>query len=118
MAACATNPVTGERQFSFMSEAQEISIGQESHIQIEQAMGFYGDLELQRYIEGIGLEMARRSERPDLPWHFTVVARILAYGSILVVTAAATAPYLLARLRRNEEHVMPADPVADDDLAP
>ena len=28
--ACATNPVTGRREFSFMSEAQEIAIAQES----------------------------------------------------------------------------------------
>ena len=71
--ACATNPVTGEREFNLMSEGQEIGIGRDSYPQIEAAMGFYDDAALQNYVSGIGLEMARSSERPDLPWTFTVV---------------------------------------------
>jgi predicted Zn-dependent protease len=72
-AACATNPVTGQRELSLMSEAQEISIGQENHPQILREMGVYEDAELQRYVSDIGLRLAKSSERPDLPWHFTVV---------------------------------------------
>ena len=71
--ACATNPVTGQRQFNLMSEGQEIGIGRDAHPQIEAEMGFYDDPALQAYVSGIGLEMARRSERPELPWTFTVV---------------------------------------------
>jgi predicted Zn-dependent protease len=71
--ACATNPVTGQREFSFMSEDQEIGIGRESYAQIEAEMSFYDDEALQNYVSCIGLEMARGSERPDLPWTFTVV---------------------------------------------
>jgi predicted Zn-dependent protease len=71
--ACATNPVTGQRQFTLMSEGQEIGIGRDAHPQIEAEMGFYDDPALQSYVSGIGLEMARSSERPDLPWTFTVV---------------------------------------------
>jgi predicted Zn-dependent protease len=71
--ACATNPVTGKREISLMSEAQEISIGQESHPQILQEMGQYNDPELQRYVSDIGLKLAKTSERPSLPWRFTVV---------------------------------------------
>ena len=71
--ACATNPVTGQREFSLMSEAQEIAIGQESDPQIKQEMGVYNDAELQSYISGIGQRIAKVSERPNLPWRFTVV---------------------------------------------
>ena len=71
--ACATNPVTGRREFSFMSEAQEISIAQESDPQIKAEMGVYNDPELQSYVIDIGQRMARISERPQLPWRFTVV---------------------------------------------
>lgn len=71
--ACATNPVTGKRELSFMSEAQEISIGQENHPQILQEMGSYDHQELQRYLSDIGLRLAKSSERPQLPWRFTVV---------------------------------------------
>jgi predicted Zn-dependent protease len=73
LAACATNPVTGRREISFMSEAQEISIANESDSQIKEEMGVYNDPELQRYVSEIGWKMARISERPNLPWRFTVV---------------------------------------------
>lgn len=73
LVACATNPATGNREFSLMSEAQEIQIGQEMDGQIRQQMGVYEDAELQRYVNSIGQRLARASERPELPWHFTVV---------------------------------------------
>ncbi len=72
-AACATNPVTGRREFNLMSEAQEISLGQESDPQIKQEMGVYNDAALDTYISGIGQRIAKISERPHLPWRFTVV---------------------------------------------
>src|SRR5688572_3113707 len=72
-AACATNPVTGRRELTLMSEAQEISIGQESDPQIKQEMGVYNDPELLRYVNDIGQRMAKISERPTLPWRFTIV---------------------------------------------
>ena len=73
VAACATNPVTGRRELAFMSEAQEIAIAQESDPQIKAEMGVYNDPELQSYVSEIGLRMAKISERPNLPWRFTVV---------------------------------------------
>ena len=73
VAACATNPVTGRREFSFMSEAQEIAIAQESDPQIKGEMGVYNDPELQNYVSEIGQRMATISERPNLPWRFTIV---------------------------------------------
>ena len=71
--ACATNPATGKKEFSLMSEAQEVQLGQEMDPQIKQEMGVYDDAELQRYVSGIGLRLAKASERPNLPWHFTVL---------------------------------------------
>jgi len=73
LSACATNPVTGRRELNFMSEAQEISIAQESDPQIKQEMGVYNDPALQEYVTAIGMKMAKISERPNLPWRFTVV---------------------------------------------
>ena len=71
--ACATNPVTGKREFALMSEAQEIAIGREADAQIQQEMGVYEDTALQQYVEEIGFELAAASHRPELPWQFTVV---------------------------------------------
>ena len=73
MVACATNPATGKREFSLMSEAQEIELGQQLDGQVRKEMGVYNDPELQRYVEGIAMRLARASERPNLPWHFAVV---------------------------------------------
>ena len=71
--ACATNPVTGKREITLMSEAQEIAVGQENHPQILKEMGLFYDPELQRYVNDLGQTLAKGSERPNLPWHFTVV---------------------------------------------
>ena len=71
--ACATNPATGKKEFSLMSEAQEIQLGQEADQQVRQEMGVYDNAELQRYVSEIGMRLARASERPNLPWQFTVV---------------------------------------------
>jgi predicted Zn-dependent protease len=73
LGACATNPATGEREFSLMSEAQEIQLGKENDAQVRQQMGLYSDPELQRYVERIGMRLAKASERPNLPWSFAVV---------------------------------------------
>jgi len=70
---CATNPVTGKRELSLMSEAQEIQIGQQQDAEIRREMGVYGDRGLQEYVTTLGIKLAQVSERPNLPWHFTVV---------------------------------------------
>jgi predicted Zn-dependent protease len=72
-AACATNPATGQRQFSLMSEDKEIQIGRDQDAQVRKEMGAYADRELQQYINDVGQQLAQSSERPNLPWHFTVV---------------------------------------------
>lgn len=72
-AACATNPVTGKKQMSLLSEAEELAIGQQQDVEIRREMGVYDDPALQRYVDDIGRELARNSHRPNLPWSFTIV---------------------------------------------
>lgn len=71
--SCAVNPVTGERQFTLISEAQEIEIGRQADEDISRSLGVYDDPELQAYVQAVGERMARDSERPDLPWTFRVL---------------------------------------------
>jgi predicted Zn-dependent protease len=71
--ACATNPVTGKKEFSLMSEAEELAIGQQADAEIRREMGVYPDEELQRYVSDIGMRLAQQSHRPNLPWTFAVV---------------------------------------------
>lgn len=72
-AACATNPVTGRRQLALISEAQEIQLGQQSAQQVAQQLGLVENEALQQYVQRVGAELARESERPQLPWTFRVV---------------------------------------------
>ena len=71
--ACATNPVSGKKELSLMSEAEELAIGQQADAEIRREMGVYDNQELQRYVSDIGMRLARQSHRPNLPWTFTVV---------------------------------------------
>jgi predicted Zn-dependent protease len=72
-AACATNPVSGKREISLMSEAEEIAYGRQADAEVRREMGVYNDPELQRYVAELGDRLARLSHRPNLPWTFTVV---------------------------------------------
>jgi predicted Zn-dependent protease len=71
--ACSTNPATGHSQLNLYSQEQEIALGKQYHQQVLQEIGIYRDDELQSYVDRIGRDLAARSERPDLPWTFTVV---------------------------------------------
>ena len=73
LSACATNPATGKRQISFMSEEKEIAMGRQLDAQVRQEMGLYENDELQRYVQDLGMQIAQRSERPNLPWSFAIV---------------------------------------------
>jgi predicted Zn-dependent protease len=70
---CARNPVTGKNELSLVSEDQEIQMGKEAAAQVQQSIGYYNDPALQAYVSGIGMKMAKASERPNLPWEFHVV---------------------------------------------
>ena len=70
---CTVNPATGERQLTLMSEAQEIAMGQSNDPQIVATMGLYPDEEWQAYIQELGESLAKKSERPHLPWTFRVI---------------------------------------------
>lgn len=71
--ACATNPATGKKEVSLMSEQQEIATGQQMDGEVIKEMGVYKDPELQRYVSDVGMKLAKLSPRPNLPWKFTVV---------------------------------------------
>jgi predicted Zn-dependent protease len=73
IAGCATNPVTGKRQISFISEESEIEMGKSYDPQVVAEFGIYDDPQLQAFLTEKGNEMAAISERPNLPWTFRLV---------------------------------------------
>ncbi len=73
VAACMRNPVTGHQELALVSTEQEIQLGKQSAQQVTEQIGRYPDEKLQAYVGEIGMKMAKASERPDLPWTFTVI---------------------------------------------
>ena len=74
MSGCAVNPVTGKRELSLVSEAQEIKIGTENYAYMQQSGGAEYDVDpaLTKYVHGVGSKLAEVSDRP-LPYEFVVL---------------------------------------------
>ena len=73
MSSCARNPVTGKREVMFMTEGQEIALGQQSDPQIVAAYGLYANSKIQSFIQEKGKAMAAISHRPHLDYEFKVL---------------------------------------------
>jgi len=71
--ACSVNPATGKRQISLIGEQQEIAMGRQAAEDALAQYGRYPDDGLQQYVSEVGHQLASVSERPALPWSFTVV---------------------------------------------
>jgi predicted Zn-dependent protease len=57
-----------------INEQKEIQIGRETHQQFEREFGGrYPDAQLQGYVSGVGMNLARYAGRPNLPWQFAVL---------------------------------------------
>jgi predicted Zn-dependent protease len=74
LSGCGTNPVTGKREIQFVSEAQELQIGEQQYAPTRQSEG--GDFkmlpELSAYVSEIGQKLAAVSDR-KLPYEFVVL---------------------------------------------
>lgn len=70
---CVTNPATGENEFSLLSRAEEIALGQEADAQIVAEFGVYDDPQLQAWVDGMGQKIAAVSDDPDLVYTFRIL---------------------------------------------
>ena len=74
LSGCGVNPVTGEQELQFVSEAQEVKMGQQYYAPTRQSQG--GDFtlmpELTDYVNGVGQKLAAVADR-KLPYEFTVL---------------------------------------------
>ena len=71
--ACVRNPATGKRMLSLVSQNDEIALGKQGAQDVRQSLGLIDDKKVQDYVAAVGLPMAKRSERPDLPWSVQAV---------------------------------------------
>ena len=74
VAACGTNPVTKKKEIQFVSESQEIKMGQGNYGPARQSQGGDYDLdkELTAYIREVGGKLAAVSDR-QLPYEFALL---------------------------------------------
>ena len=76
---CATNPVSGERQFMLISESQERSVDRKmAPQQFSSDFGPVQDVELSAYVNRVGTEMGRLSHRPGMPYSFRALNAVIA----------------------------------------
>jgi predicted Zn-dependent protease len=73
LVACSTNPVSGKREVSLVSEADEIKLGRAADADVKKEYGVYNNPALQAYVTEVGMRLAKQSQRANLPWQFTVV---------------------------------------------
>jgi len=71
---CGTNPVTGKREVQFVSEAQEVKLGEQNYAPAQQSEGGDFDLipELSAYVNSVGQKLAAVADR-KLPYEFVVL---------------------------------------------
>ena len=71
---CAVNPVTGKSEIMFMSTAQEIEMGRQNYVPMQQSQGGVYDVdpELTAYVQRVGSKVAAQSG-VDLPYEFVVL---------------------------------------------
>ncbi|MBT7526479.1 MAG: M48 family metalloprotease, partial [Rhodospirillales bacterium] len=71
---CSTNPATGNKMFSVLSEKEEISLGQTEHPKLVKSFGgIVPDPALEKYVSSVGQLLARTSELPNLKFTFTLL---------------------------------------------
>jgi predicted Zn-dependent protease len=74
LAGCAVNPVTGKTEFMTVSTEQEIAMGRQNYVPMQQSQGgaYDTDPELTRYVQGVGASVAAHSP-VALPYEFVVL---------------------------------------------
>lgn len=74
LAACSVNPVTGERELVLVSAAQEIEMGRQNYLPMQQSQGGEYDVDpaLSAYVRNVGAKVASQSG-VNLPYEFVVL---------------------------------------------
>lgn len=74
LAACAVNPVTGQRELNIISADQEISLGSQNYGPAQQMQGgqYKVDPQVNAYVREVGQKLATVADRP-LPYEFVVL---------------------------------------------
>lgn len=98
-AGCATNPVTGKRQFMLVSEAMEVDLDRKwAPQQFSADYGAVQDSGLNEYLCSLGLGMAAVTYRPAMPYNFRVLNTVVVNGYTMPAGSIGLARGLLLEL--------------------
>jgi len=72
---CATNPVTGQRELTLVSEREEVAMGTKNYQPGQQQAGgrYLVEPGITAYVSEVGKRLAKVSDRPNLPYEFVVL---------------------------------------------
>jgi predicted Zn-dependent protease len=74
LAACSTNPATGEQNFTLMSPSDELQIGRQEHPKVLEEFGVYDEMPgLSGYVAVLGGRLHAVSELSQQPFTFTLL---------------------------------------------
>jgi predicted Zn-dependent protease len=72
--ACSRNPATGQLQFGLPDDDDEITLGREADAKVRAAMPAYTEApRAAALVAEVGAKIGKGSERPELPWSFTLL---------------------------------------------
>jgi len=72
-ASCTVNPATGAKEFSLVSEGQEVAMGKQGAEETLRSLQLVPDSAVQQYVRGVAMSLVQVAERPTLPWNFFVL---------------------------------------------
>ena len=74
LTGCAVNPVTGDRELMLVSGEQDIAMGEQMYLPMQQTQGGAYDVDpaLTEYVQGVGMKVAAASGI-NLPYEFVVL---------------------------------------------
>src|SRR3989337_2518078 len=73
LVACTTAPYTGRSQLMFLSEVQEVGLGEEAYRHTLRDSVLTNHPEALRIVRKIGERIARAANKPDYKWEFRVI---------------------------------------------
>ncbi|MDD2805859.1 MAG: M48 family metallopeptidase [Elusimicrobiales bacterium] len=73
LAGCATNPVTGKREFRIFSDKEEVALGAKTRDSVIKQYGRRADPVLEAYVAGVGRKLAAVCDRRELDYSFYVL---------------------------------------------
>ena len=73
LVACTTAPYTGRSQLMFLSEGQEVGLGEEAYRHTLRDSVLTNHPEALRIVRKIGERIARAANKPDYKWEFRVI---------------------------------------------